>query len=138
MVLASAGSGDQPARPMDAWAVAAIAAVGIWTAVARHAPRTAVVGAAVTLYAAFAIGVAAFSPALALGVPLFVAAWTGHLWWGAAVTGLVAVSGVTYRLLSGDGEPVAQIALTTLFDDSRSAVVGLPGEGLRRRRAPRD
>src|SRR5690606_24421658 len=118
MVLASAGSGDQPARPMDAWAVAAIAAVGVWTAVARHAPRTAVVGAAVTLYAAFAIGVAAFSPALALGVPLFVAAWTGHLWWGAAVLGLVAVSGTSYRLFGEATEPLSQILLTTLFDVS--------------------
>ncbi|HEY8451439.1 MAG: sensor histidine kinase [Micromonosporaceae bacterium] len=138
MVSASLQSGDQPARPMDAWSVAAIALVGAWTGLARHAPRTSVVGAAVSLYLALSIGVAAFSPALALGVPLFVAAWTGHLWWAVTVTGLVAVSGTTYRLLSGDGEPVAQIGLTTLFDVSLMAAVLLLGEALRSRRALRE
>lgn len=138
MIIASAESGDQPARPMDAWSVAAIAAVGAWTVVARHAPRTAVVGAAVTLYAALTIGVAAFSPALALGVPLFVAAWSGHLWWGVTVLGLVALSGTTYRLFGEAAEPINQILLTTLFDVSLMAVLLLLGEAFRSRRALRE
>lgn len=138
MVVASLESGDQPSRPMDGWSVAAIGLVGAWTAVARRLPRTAVVGAAVTLYAVLAVGVSAFSPALALGVPLFAVAWAGHLWWGVAVLGFVAASGTSYRLFGEGAEPVSQIVLTTLFDVSLMAVLLLLGEAFRSRRVLRE
>jgi signal transduction histidine kinase len=138
MVVASLESGDQPSRPMDGWSVAAIALVGAWSAVARHAPRTTVVGAAVTLYAVLGFGVSAFSPALALGVPLFAVAWAGHLWWGVAVLGFVAVTGTSYRLSGEGAEPVGQVAVTTLFDVSLMAVLLLLGEAFRSRRVLRE
>lgn len=138
MVVASLESGDQPARPMDGWSVAAIALIGAWTGVARHAPRTALVGATVTLHAVLSVGVAAFSPALALGVPLFMVALAGHLWWGAAVLAVVAVFGTSYRLFGEGAEPVGQVVLTTLFDVSLMAVLPLLGEAFRSRRVVRE
>src|SRR5690606_14290891 len=69
---------------------------------------------------------------------LFVAAWTGHLWWGAAVLGLVAVSGTSYRLFGEATEPLSQILLTTLFDVSLMAVLLLLGQAFRSRRALRE
>lgn len=134
MVVAAAESADQPARPMGAAVIIAIAMVGAWTGLARQAPRLALVGACLTFYVALALGVPAFSPALALGVPVLVAAWSGHLWWGVAVLGVVAVTGTPYRLLGPGAEPVGQVALSTLFDLALVAVLLLLGETLRSRR----
>jgi signal transduction histidine kinase len=137
LVVAVVESGDQPGRPLDGWSVAALALVGAWSGLARHAPRTALVGAAVTMYATLAMGVPAFSPALGLGVPLLCAALAGHLWWGVAVLAGVALSGTGYRFLEGS-EPVTQIVVTTLLDFSLMAVLLLLGEAIHSRRAVRE
>jgi signal transduction histidine kinase len=137
MVVAAAESGDRPARPMDAWVIIAIAVLGAWTGLARQAPRAALVGSCVSFYTVLALGVPAFSPALALGVPVLAAAWSGYLWWGVAVLGVVAVTSAPYRLFGPGAEPVGQVALNTLFDLALVAVLLLLGEALRSRRALR-
>jgi len=133
MVLAAGTSGDEPSRPLDAGSVVAIGAVGVWTALARRAPRATVVGAVLTFYAILAFGVPAFSPALALGVPVFVAAWTGHLRWGAAVL-VVMVATSPYRVVGPGPEPYAEVAVHTLYDLALVGVLLLLGEALRSRR----
>ncbi|MGH3735345.1 MAG: hypothetical protein ACRDT6_06935 [Micromonosporaceae bacterium] len=138
MVAATVASGDQPARPVDAVVVASVIAVGVWVAFARRAPRTALVGACVSFFFALAIGVPAFSPALALGFPLFVAAAAGYLWWGVAVVGLVGLTSVSYRLLAEGAEPFPVVAVGTLFDVTLLTVIVLLGETLRSRRALRE
>lgn len=138
MVIASAESGDAPARPLDVWSVTGIALVGAWIVVARRAPRTALVGAAVTFFAALSAGIPAFSPALALGVPVFVAAWSGHLRWGVAAMAAIVIPGTLYRLFGAGAEPAGQVVLSTVFDLSLLAVLLLLGETLRSRRALRD
>ncbi|MFE9201450.1 sensor histidine kinase [Micromonospora sp. NPDC007230] len=137
MVAATMESDDFPARPVDLPVVAAVALVGSWTAAARHAPRTALTGSCASLYAALFFGVPGFSPALALGIPLFAVAWAGHLWWGVAVVGAVMAVGVPFRLLDAGAEPVGQVALATMFDVALLAVLLLLGDSLRSRRALR-
>ncbi|MQA62051.1 MAG: hypothetical protein GEU86_11230 [Actinophytocola sp.] len=134
MLAATMASTDHPARPVDAVVVVAMIAIGGWVAVARRMPRTALIGACVTFFAALAIGVPGFSPALALGFPLFVAARAGHLWWGVAVVSWIAVSGVSYRLLGEGAEPLPQVAVGSLFDVALVTVIVLLGETLRSRR----
>lgn len=134
MLAATMASTDYPARQIDAVVVAAVIAVGGWIAVARRMPRTTLIGACVTFFAALAIGVPGFSPALALGFPLFVAARAGHLWWGVAVVSWIAVSGVSYRLLGEGAEPLPQVAVGSLFDVALVTVIVLLGETLRSRR----
>jgi hypothetical protein len=102
MVAAIVASRDQPARSVDTVVVLAVVAIGVWVVIARRAPRTALVGACVSFFAALAVGVAAFSPALALGFPLFAVAVAGHLWWGFGLVGLIGSSSMSYRLL-GEG-----------------------------------
>ena len=135
MILAAGTSGDEPARPLDGWSVAAILAIGSWAALARHAPRTATVGATLTFYAALAFGVPAFSPALALGVPVFVAARWGHLWWGIGVLAVVGATSAPYRWFGPGDEPLAQVALTTLYDLALVGILLLLGDTLRSRQA---
>jgi signal transduction histidine kinase len=138
MIIAATESGDVPARPVDAWVVLAIAMIGAWSAIARRAPRTGLVGAGVTFFTALIFGIPAFSPALALGVPVFMVARAGHLWWGVAAPSVVVVTGTPYRLAGPGAEPVGQVALSTLFDLSLLAVLLLLGETLRSRRALRE
>ncbi|MFE9654985.1 sensor histidine kinase [Micromonospora sp. NPDC006431] len=137
MVAAAAESDDFPARPVDLAVVAAVALVGSWTGAARHAPRTALAGSCASLYAALFFGVPGFSPALALGIPLFVVAWAGHLRWGVAVVSGVMAIGVPFRLLDAGAEPVGQVALATMFDVALLTVLLLLGDSLRSRRALR-
>jgi len=138
MILASLQSADQPARPLEpAWGLVAIGVVGAWTALARRFPRVALVGACATFYTTLAAGVPAFSPALALGVPVLVAAWSGHLWWAVAVLGVIGLTS-PYRLTGSGAEPAGQVAVSTLFDLALVAVLLLLGETLRSRRALRE
>lgn len=138
MIVAALESADQPARPIDAWVFAALGVLGAWTAFARRAPRAALAGSCLTFYAVLAAGVPAFSPAIALGVPVLVAAWSGYLWWAVAVLGIVGVTSAPYRLLGPGAEPWGQVVLSTLFDLSLLAVLLLLGEALRSRRAVRE
>ncbi|MCW3817433.1 sensor histidine kinase [Micromonospora sp. DR5-3] len=137
MVVAAAESDDFPARPVDAPVIAAVALVGSWTAAARRVPRTALVGSCASLYVALFFGVPGFSPALALGVPLFAVAWAGYLWWGVTAVVAVLAIGVPFRLLDAGAEPVGQVALATMFDVALLAVLLLLGDSLRSRRALR-
>lgn len=137
MLLATAQSADQPARPFDVVVVIAVIVIGAWTAVAGVAPRTALVGAAVSLYVALSLDVPAFSPALAVGIPLFAAARAGHLWWCTGIVALTALTGVPYRLFIEATEPAAQVALSVLFDLALMVVLVLLGETLRSRWAVR-
>lgn len=137
MVTAAATSGDEPARPLDGWVIAAVAVLGAWAGLARHAPRVAIVGSGLTFYTALALGVPGFSPALALGVPVFVAALVGYLWWSAAVLVVVTATSAPYRLLAAGAEPFSQVVVNSLFDLALVAVLLLLGESLRSRRALR-
>ncbi|MBE8523190.1 sensor histidine kinase [Amycolatopsis sp. H6(2020)] len=138
MLGAAAISTDQPAHPVDAVVVAAVIAVGAWVVIARRAPRTAVAGSCVCFFGALAIGVPAFSPALALGYELFGVALAGHLGWGVAVIGLVGLSSTFYRLLGEGAETFAQVAIGTLFDVALLSVILLLGETLHSRHALRE
>lgn len=73
--------------------------------VVRLAPRLALIGATASFFVALALYVPAFSPALALGIPLFTVARAGHVWWGATVIGLVAATGLPFRLIAEGSEP---------------------------------
>lgn len=137
MVIAALESGDQPARPVDAPVVAILMVIGAWTAMSRRAPRIALIGASVSFFAALSVGVPGFSPVLAIGVPVLIAAWSGHLWWALAVVSLVGFTSVPYRLSGPGAEPLGQVALSTLFDVCLLAVLLLLGEALRSRRAVR-
>lgn len=137
MLVAAVQSQDQPAR-RGAVLVVAVVVVGSWTALARRVPRVALVGAAVSLYVAFALDVPAFSPALALGVPLFVTARAGHLWWGVTVVALYGLTSLPYRLLGDEAEPAGPAALSTLFDVTLLVLLVLLGDMLRSRRAVRE
>lgn len=138
MIIAALESTDQPARQIDATVVEILLVIGAWTAIARRAPRTAVIGASVSFYAALSVGVPSFTPALAIGVPVLIAAWRGHLWWALSVIALVVFIGVPHRLSGPGSEPLSQVALGVLLDISLLTVMLLLGEALRSRRAVRE
>ncbi|MCH8559585.1 sensor histidine kinase [Nesterenkonia sp. DZ6] len=138
MIIAASESADQPARQVDAAVVAILLFTGAWTAIARRAPRAALIGASVSFYAAVSVGIPDFSPALAIGVPVLIAAWKGHLWWALAVLALTGLISVPYRLSGPEAEPLGQVALSTLFDISLLGVLLLLGEALRSRRTIRE
>ena len=137
MVTAAATSGDEPARPLDGWVIAAIGVLGAWAGLARHAPRVTIVCSGLSFYAALALGVPGFSPALALGVPVFVAALFGHLWWSVAMLAVITATSAPYRLLASGAEPFSQVVVNTVFDLALVALLLLLGETLRSRRALR-
>ncbi|MGH3964094.1 MAG: sensor histidine kinase [Pseudonocardiaceae bacterium] len=138
MLGAALQSQDIPARPVDALFIVAVMVVGAWTVLVRLAPRLALIGATASFFVALALYVPAFSPALALGIPLFAVARAGHLWWGATVLGLVAATGLPFRLIAEGREPIGQAVLDTLFDVSLMAVLLLLGQTLRSRWALRE
>ncbi|MGQ0715842.1 MAG: sensor histidine kinase [Pseudonocardiales bacterium] len=138
MLGAALQSQDIPVRPIDAVFVVAVIVVGAWTVLVRLAPRLALIGATASFFVAHALYVPAFSPALALGIPLFAVARAGYLWWGVAVMGLVAATGLPFRLIAEGSEPVGQAVLDTLFDVSLMAVLLLLGQTLRSRWALRE
>ncbi|MGH3936593.1 MAG: hypothetical protein ACRDS1_16705 [Pseudonocardiaceae bacterium] len=80
MLGAALQSQDIPARPVDAVFIVAVVLVGAWTVLVGLAPRLALIGATVSFFVALALYVPAFSPALALGTPLFAVARAGHAW----------------------------------------------------------
>ncbi len=138
MLVATLQSDDQPARPLDAVLVGAVIAIGAWTVLVRIAPRIALAGAAVTLYAAYALDVPAFSPALALGIPVFAVARAGYLGWGAAAVAVVTVTGTPFRLFGQGAEPPGQVAVDLVFDVALLGVLLLLGETVRSRSALRE
>ncbi|MEV0705123.1 sensor histidine kinase [Saccharopolyspora sp. NPDC050389] len=137
MLVAAAISTDLPARPVDTVVVVGVIVIGAWVAAARRWPRTALVGACASFFIVLAIGVPAFSPALALGYELFVVALAGRFAWGVSVIGLIGVSGLSFRLLGAEAEPFTRVAIDTLFDVTLLSVLVLLGETLHSRRAIR-
>lgn len=138
MIFAAMESTDQPARQVDATVIEILLFVGAWTAIARRAPRTAVIGASVSFYAALSVGVPSFTPVLAIGVPVLIAARKGHLWWALSMVAVAGLISVPHRLSGPGAEPLGQVALSGLFDISLLLVMLLLGEALRSRSAARE
>lgn len=120
------------ARHPDALAYALAVAVAAPVAVRRRWPRTCVLVAAWALNTYYALQYPGFSPFLALAVPLYTAAVTGHLVTGGIVAAWVVVSGAVFR--GYEGESVLRLVPDTLIE--AALVIGLLvlGEGLRARR----
>ncbi|MFW5419923.1 sensor histidine kinase [Nocardiopsis sp. CNT-189] len=138
MLLAAAASGDRPSRPLDGAAVGALAAVGAWAAAARHAPRTALVGAALGYAVVMALDVPGFSPAPAVGVQLFTAALAGHRWWALGTAGSLVVLELPARILGAGPETPVEAAADMAQHGAILALLPLLAELVRGRRALRE
>ncbi|GAA1083071.1 sensor histidine kinase [Nocardiopsis composta] len=138
MVLAAAASGERPARPVDGVTVGILAAVGAWAAAARHAPRTALIGAALGYFAAMTLDVPGFSPAPAVGVQLFTTALAGYRWWALGTAGALVVLELPARIFGTGPETPVEAAADLVEHGALLALLPLLAELIRGRRALRE
>ncbi|GLY04378.1 histidine kinase [Actinoplanes sp. NBRC 101535] len=96
-LMAMAAVRNPAERDPVPWGFLLALVIALPNLVRRRAPRLVLLVAATALMTYYSFGFPGFSPFLALAVPLFTAAVTGHLRTGSVVAGIVALSGVLAR-----------------------------------------
>ena len=132
VLLAMTALDSPQARPVSPYGYLLGIAIAAPILVRRRAPRATLLASTAILMTYYGLEFPGFSPFLALAVPLYTVAVTGHLRTGAAVAALVTVLGVLFRAV--EIESVLRSLPGTLTDTALIVGSLLLGDVVRARR----